>query len=106
MSMDPHLGLLLRTGSLEEALACATLMTADVIRHHNELRPNTRVLIDTDLIAIDEAVRIGQRFRSLGVELIVTARLTSEVPFALRRNLTGLRDAPSQGSPGAALPHE
>lgn len=52
-----------------------------------------RVLVDLDLTDVDVAVRIGERFRSLGVELVVTARPLSDVPFELRRNFTGLAGA-------------
>jgi hypothetical protein len=90
MTLNTRLGLLLRIGTVQEALACAALMGATVIRTHNELVEGTRCLVDTELADRDDVVLIGQRFRMLGVELIVSARPGSDVPFGIRRNLTGL----------------
>lgn len=93
MAANPRLGILVHTDSVEEALACAVLMGATVIRHYEDLAPNIRVVADLDLTEMDHVVAIGERFRMLGVELIVTARPGAVIPFALQRKLTGLSGA-------------
>jgi hypothetical protein len=92
--MNPRLGILIHTQSTAESLACATLMDAVVIRGAGDLQPGTRALLELDLTAIEDAVAIGQQFRMHGVELIVTARSGTTIPYELARNLTGLAAVP------------
>lgn len=70
-------------------------MGATVIRTHDELHEGARCMVDMELANCTDVAAICQRFRMLGVELVVSARPDSEVPFEIRRNLTALTGHPA-----------
>ena len=89
MTVDAHLGVLIRTASIHDTTVCAALMGAARIASAAELRAGMRAVIDLDEVQPEAAVLIGQRFRMTGTELVVAARPQTPVPYALSRNLTG-----------------
>lgn len=90
-----RLGALVITNDRNEATQIASLLRTRPIRSIEDLRNESGqgiVSVDTDDLEMQQIVDIASRFRSNGVGLIVTARPTTNIPFALEQNLAGSLD--------------